>query len=344
MAVLKVYENIINSNIPIVDVRSPIEYHKAHITHAYNVPLFSDTEREIVGTIYKNEGKEKAVLQGLKFVGNKLDSYVDYIKKITDSKKLILHCWRGGKRSSSMAWLLELFDYEIIIIQNGYKSYRNFVLKYLESVNLNLIVLGGKTGSGKTVILQELKNRGEQVIDLEKLANHKGSAFGWIGETQQGSVEQFENDLFFEISKLDLTKRIWIENESRSIGKIYIPNGIWKNMNQARLVHLDIDLSSRVENLLSIYKTENPEDLIKSFDKIKKKLGHENFSKAVEFVETRQLVSAIEIALSYYDKCYNYDYNNSKNSQILTYSASNQTAKSISENLIELINNYSSHE
>ncbi len=342
MAVSEVYENLINSNIPIVDVRSPIEFHKAHIPNAYNVPLFSDLEREIIGTIYKKEGKDKAISQGLKFVGNKLDSYVDIIKNITDSTKLIIHCWRGGKRSSSMAWLLELFDYEIILIQKGYKSYRNFVLKYLESVSLNLIVLGGKTGSGKTVILQELKNRGEQVIDLEKIASHKGSAFGWIGETAQGTVEQFENDLFCEINKLDLSKRIWIENESRSIGKIYIPNGIWENMNRGVLVHLDIDLASRVDNLLTIYKTENPEDLIKSFDKIKKKLGHENFKKAVEFVETGQLVFAIEIALWYYDKCYNYDFNNSKNSTILSYSASSQSAKSISGNLIELLNNYSS--
>ncbi|NJN34457.1 MAG: tRNA 2-selenouridine(34) synthase MnmH, partial [Saprospiraceae bacterium] len=135
----------------------------------------------------------------------------------------MLYCWRGGKRSGSMAWLLSFAGFDVATVAGGYKNYRNLVLQSFENQSLKLIILGGKTGSGKTQILKELEKKGEQIIDLEALAHHKGSAFGWIGEEKQPSSEQFENSLFEVIRKIDPTKRVWVENESRNIGTVFIP-------------------------------------------------------------------------------------------------------------------------
>ncbi|MEY2794218.1 MAG: hypothetical protein RJA76_2210, partial [Bacteroidota bacterium] len=178
--------------VPILDVRSPGEFKRAHIPNALSLPLFTDEEREKVGICYKHQGKEKAVELGLEFVGPKLVNFVKYAKKVAFEGEILVHCWRGGMRSASMAWLLETAGLKVFLLEGGYKSYRNFVLK-IQSEPLPLRVLGGKTGSGKTELLREMKNAGFQVIDLEDLAKHRGSAFGHFGLEEQPSSEHFEN-------------------------------------------------------------------------------------------------------------------------------------------------------
>ena len=217
----------------ILDVRTPDEYEKGHIPKALNLPLFSNEERAIVGTIYKQENPEKALLQGLDFVGIKMTRFIEKAKSLAPDKNIVIHCWRGGKRSSSMAWLLDLAGFNVKVLEGGYKAYKRYIQQQIENENFEFIVLGGRTGSGKTHILNALNDYGEQVIDLENLANHKGSAFGWIGEEAQPTTEQFENNLFEQLNNMERERRIWLENESRNIGSVYLPDAFWSKMKKS---------------------------------------------------------------------------------------------------------------
>jgi tRNA 2-selenouridine synthase len=212
----------LSSEIPIADVRSPSEFFQGHIPGAINIPLFDDNERAIVGTLYKNSGQKEAVLAGLEIAGNKMRILAEKGLNASQNKKIIVHCWRGGMRSASVAWLFETCGIKAFILNGGYKAYRTFIFDYF-SKPLNLLILGGLTGSGKSVILQELEVQSFQVLKLETLANHKGSAFGNLGEPPQNSNEQFENDIFTTLRRFDPDKPIFVEDESRNIGRNIIP-------------------------------------------------------------------------------------------------------------------------
>lgn len=289
--------------IPFFDVRTPAEFEKGHIPGAKNLPLFSNEERAVVGTIYKKQGKEKAVLKGLEFVGPKLADFIKEVKKQTSSKQIMLYCWRGGMRSASMAWLFETAGYSCSTLVGGYKSYRRKILNTL-SKPANIIVLGGMTGSGKTEILHQLQKEGQQVLDLEGLANHKGSAFGWIGEDAQPSTEQFGNMILWEWLKFDPDQIIWIEDESHSVGHCFIPEELWVQMRNAPLLSVEVALENRIQRLIKDYTVEDKEALVQSTQKIMKRLGPQNVKLAVELIEEGNYYEATKIILSYYDKAY----------------------------------------
>ena len=297
---------------PLLDVRSPGEYAHGHIPGAISFPLFSDVERAEVGTLYKQDGKEIAMEVGLRIVGPKLATFVKEAKALAPERKVMLHCWRGGQRSGSMAWLLRQAGLEVETLPGGYKAYRHLVQESFESTALKLVVLGGETGSGKTKILHELVAVGEQIIDLEGLANHKGSAFGFIGEQPQPTVEQFENELFERILALDVSKRVWVENESHSIGRIFIPEAFWTKMRAAPLLIIKIPDDARIENLLEDYVLTDKTDLEVAFQKISKKLGGQNLKIALEALECNDFAAAAKIALWYYDKTYQHGIETSK--------------------------------
>jgi len=296
------------TNTPIVDVRSPKEYQLAHIPGAINIPLFNDAERAMVGTTYKHEGREKAITQGLELVGPKMAEFVAEGKRILQEHQaayITMHCWRGGMRSKSMATLFNFAGIPTLTITGGYKVYRNAVQQSFANP-LHLIVLGGKTGSAKTAILQALQQQGEQIIDLEKLANHKGSAFGQLGEDPQPSSEYFENLLFEKIQQLDSTKRIWIEDESHLIGKVFIPETFWEQMRNAQVIYCDFPIEERINYLVTTYGNFDHEGVIESVKRITKKLGGQHAKAALEAYEAGDLKKATEIVLVYYDKTYNY--------------------------------------
>ena len=221
---LDVAEFLRESNTRVLlDVRSPGEYGQGHIPGALSFPLFTDAERALVGTCYKQNSREAALELGLELVGPKMAGSVREARTLAPHRRLAVHCWRGGQRSGSMAWLFRQAGFDVVTLEGGYKNFRRYVLESFDDTGLQLMVVGGRTGSGKTQVLKELARLGEQIIDLEAIAHHKGSAFGSIGEPEQPTVEQFENDLFQALRMLDPQRRVWIENESRSIGRVYTP-------------------------------------------------------------------------------------------------------------------------
>ena len=291
--------------IPVIDVRSPSEFNTGHIPGANNIPLFNDKEREAIGIKYKKDGRIKAILKGLQLSGPAMFSKLESALKISKEGKLLVHCWRGGMRSEAMAWLFSLGDIETEILNGGYKSYRHYILGSL-SVKKRMIVLGGLTGSGKTQILNYLKSTGHQVIDLEGLANHKGSAFGSLGQLTQPSSEHFANLLYDEWKMIDENQPLWIEDESRNIGTVFMPDRFYLNIQENPAIVLLMDVRTRVPRLMEEYSAYSPEELKSSVMKISKRLGGDNTKEVVHAIETGDLAKAIEITLNYYDKAYLY--------------------------------------
>lgn len=290
----------------LLDVRSPGEFAKGHWPGALSLPLFDNAERAEVGTLYKQESPEVAFLRGLELAGQKLRWYVERAQELAAGKEVAVHCWRGGQRSQSMAWLLSKRFEHVQVISGGYKAIRRAGRDYLAEFSHPLIVLGGTTGSGKTKVLKALRESGETVVDLEQMAHHKGSAFGALGEPMQPTVEQFENDLFHTFLHLDIQteKPIWLEDESKSIGRVYLPDELWHKMMKAPLIQLDLPEDWRLENLVTDYASYDIEALRASFGRIRKRLGGQNLNAALKALDKRDFTSAASIALRYYDKAY----------------------------------------
>lgn len=294
-----------STEIPVIDVRTPAEFEHAHIPGAYNIPIFTNDERAQVGTAYKKQGKEQAVELGLKLVGSKLYDFVRQAKKIAKNKQLLLHCWRGGMRSASMAWLFQTAGLQVKTLEGGYKAYRRYVKSFFAQ-KFNLIVLGGMTGSGKTQILEQMEQMGEQIIDLEKIARHKGSAFGSLGQEKQTSTEQFENNLFEAYKHLEPNKPIWIEDESQAIGYVRVPEELYVQIRNSPVIKLNIPKKERIKFLIDEYGAFDTEQLKNSVLKIKKRLGGLKTQQALKAIDLGDLETVVDISLDYYDKAYNY--------------------------------------
>lgn len=301
----------------VIDVRTPAEYESGHIPGAINMPLFSNDERAMVGTIYKQIGKDEAVEKGLELVGPKMATFVKQAKQISQKRPLFIHCWRGGMRSGSMAWLLETAGLKCFLLQGGYKAYRASFETLLNSHQWQFIVLGGPTGCGKTSILKALHNNGEQVLDLEGLANHKGSAFGAMGQAPQPTNEQFENDIHEVMRSFDPEKRIWVEGESRTIGHNFIPLKLFPLLEAANIVEIEMPLEQRLNRLVAEYASFEPIRLMEAFLKIQKRLGGLRTQQAIAHLLENNYRDAAEIALQYYDKSYAHTLDQRKGSHTL---------------------------
>jgi len=301
---------------PIIDVRSPAEFQKGHIPGAFNIPLFSDEERAIVGTKYVQESRYNSVIAGLDLVGPKLSGFVEAITKIAPEKKVLVYCWRGGMRSASMSWLFNLAGFNSKTLIGGYRSYRRFIKDTLVKP-LKIIVLGGMTGSGKTDLLNQLAKLGQQVIDLEGLANHKGSAFGAIGQKPQPTSEYFENLLFEDLIYLNPNLPIWVEDESKGIGSVFIPDEFFRQMLNSPVIAIEIPFEVRVKKLTADYTQCDPELLIAAVNRISKRLGSDNTTKAVQKIKDGLFEEAVAISLKYYDKAYLFGLSGKKNKPII---------------------------
>lgn len=307
----------LSETIPVADVRSPSEFASGHIPRAFSIPLFDDGGRASVGTKFKHEGRLSAIVEGLRLTGPEIAGKLEEALKTAKDGRLLIHCWRGGMRSEAMAWLFSLGGIAVDILEGGYKSYRIHILERL-SEKRKMIVLGGMTGSSKTQILRYLKSAGQQFIDLEQLANHRGSAFGALGQEQQPTTEHFGNLLFDEISKLDEPRPVWVEDESRNIGTVFMPDVFYQNMQASAVIVLVMDMKLRLPRLIEEYAAYPGELLIRSIQKISKRLGGDRTHDAINAVEASDFSKAIEIVLFYYDKTYNYSLKR-KNPSNLTF-------------------------
>lgn len=289
---------------PLIDVRSPGEYKQGHIPGAVNIPLFTNDERAHVGTVYKQLSKEKAIELGYEYVSPKFQWFVDEAFKVAPDGHVVVHCWRGGMRSQSFAQHLRDNGFQqVLTIIGGYKSYRRFLLNSLEQAH-HLQIIGGYTGSGKTHVIDHLMGAGHQAIDLEGLANHKGSAFGAIGQNQQPTSEQFENNLFEQWRHFDSDRPIWLEDESCNIGKVNLPIALFQQMRQSMIFFLDVPREKRAELLAREYAFEDIEPLKMAVQRISKRLGGLVTQQCLDFLDQRQFYEVALLTLHYYDKTY----------------------------------------
>jgi tRNA 2-selenouridine synthase len=288
---------------PVFDVRSPFEFNRGHIPGAINLPLFSNEERAIVGKAYHQQGRDEAVKTGIEKVSVKMTSFIESVDKNTKEKKIRMHCWRGGMRSESMAWLMHTAGYHVYVLENGYKTFRNHIQKFFEN-KFRLIVIGGMTGAGKSEILRKLKDSGEQILDLEAIASHKGSVFGHLGQEEQPTTEHFENLLYEALNSLNPQKPIWIECESLAIGRIYIPRAFFNQMLEAPLYYLNLSRENRTKRLIDEYANFEKQVLIDAVVRISKRLGGNHTKNIIQAIESDNFFDAIFLILEYYDKLY----------------------------------------
>ena len=321
--------------LPVIDVRSPGEYGHAHIPGAYNLPLFTDEERKIVGTVYKQESREQAIKIGLDFFGPKMRKMVEEVEKIISNKQqaisnrgnangnvplpiancLLLYCWRGGMRSAGIAWLMDLYGFKVYTLTGGYKKFRNHVLDTFK-LPFQFKILGGYTGSGKTEMLKALEKQGEFVVDLEDIAKHKGSAFGKLGMIKQPTQEMFENLLAQKLNEIakkksearnngsDMRIATWLEDESQRIGDINIPHLLWRRMRQSPVYFLEIPFEERLRHIVEEYSKYDKETLLSCIDRIKERLGGLETKNAIAFLNEDNYIESFRILLKYYDKWY----------------------------------------
>ncbi|GAA4464469.1 tRNA 2-selenouridine(34) synthase MnmH [Nemorincola caseinilytica] len=296
---------------PVIDVRSPGEYGHAHIPGAHNIALFSDEERKVVGTTYKQQSREMAIKIGLDHYGPKMRQIVETVEELTVTDKnarktVLVHCWRGGMRSRAIAWLLDLYGFSVYLLQGGYKAYRNWTLAQFGK-SYTLHVLGGYTGSGKTHVLHQLGKKGHTVVDLEGIARHRGSAFGGLDRLVQPSQEMFENLLALRLHHITAAipgAPIWIEDESRRIGHINLPEKFWNRMRASTVIFLDIPFEERLVFTVKEYGAYPKEDLVNSIIRIQKRLGGLNTKTAINHLLENDIKECFRVLLRYYDKYY----------------------------------------
>lgn len=296
----------LRDKFPLIDARSEGEFEQSQIPGSINIPILNNAERIEVGTLYKQKGSEEATIKGFELVGPRFHLILKDALKQFPQKKVIVYCWRGGMRSQILSWLLTMVGFEVYRLKGGYKTYRTYSFDLVRK-DWNLLVLGGKTGTGKTRLLQKLQESGEQIIDLEGLANHKGSSFGSIGQPAQPTVEQFENLFAEALRKQNPEKLIWIENESRKIGRLILPDKFYHQMLAAPLIDILKTEQERIDLIAEEYAVLPADELILAVLRLKKRLGGLRTSQSIEAIVEGNHPEWISNMLIYYDKAYTFD-------------------------------------
>lgn len=311
---ISVEEAVQLENPIFIDLRSPSEYEAGRLPDAINIPLFTDEERAKVGTLYKQVGSEQAKDLGLSIISPKLHAMVNEIRNYALTKHpVVLYCWRGGMRSGSVATVLELMGIQTMRLNGGYKAYRRYILDQLENFEIKpqVIVVCGSTGVGKTLLLQKLAERGQAVIDLEKLANHRGSAFGHVGLGKPETAQNFDAQLFKELIRVNEYPAVLVECESKRIGNVYLPSILYQSMQRGKKILVQANLEIRVERLLEDYLhagRDNTPAVIDSIRTLSKRLGTkraEQLIAAYESGESKEVVKTLLV--DYYDPLYGYE-------------------------------------
>lgn len=316
-------------NVIYIDMRSPGEYEIGHIPKAINIPLFTNEERAEVGTIYKNIGVEEAKIKGLAIVSGKLPELVSKIRSFHKKDTVVVvYCWRGGMRSKSVVTILEIMGIHAYQLLGGYKAYRRYVLDSLGDIILEpqVGVLCGSTGVGKTILLKELEKKGAPIIDLEGLANHRGSVFGQIGLGKPATAQNFDANLLQQIRKFRKEPCILVECESRRVGNVYLPDVLYNAMQKGFKVLVTASLETRIERLIDEYTgryNENYDSILESLKTLSKRLGKKKTDKLVQDFSNGNIHEVVRVLLvDYYDPLYGYE-NSSRTEYDLVVDADN---------------------
>ena len=307
---------------PIIDVRAPCEYAKGHVPGAISVPLFTDDERAEVGTLYKQVGRDAAVERGLELVDAKgverllVEPLAAHGVQLAHGDDILVYCFRGGMRSGSIAWLLSQCEDDALgvhTLDGGYKRFRQWALDTWEECDRPVVIVGGPTGSGKTDVLHALRDDlGEQMLDLEGMANHRGSIFGALGRPPQPSNEHYENLLALEWRGFSSERPVYIEDESHNVGKCGVPRGLWHRMRakEAQVMRLNVPHEARVAKLVSEYGVYPPSEIADCVRGLVKRLGHDQVNEMCAALEDHQPPKLAQVAetllTDYYDSMYAY--------------------------------------
>ena len=294
----------------IIDVRSPSEFFDDHIPNAINLPVLDDVQRESIGTIYSQRNPFEAKRAGAALVAQNISLYLQTKLAEKDRNwRPLIYCWRGGHRSDAMAKIFSDIGWHTKVIEGGYKAYRKTVLDGLDHLPLKfqLIVLSGATGTAKTHILRAAAAMGAQVLDLEKLANHRGSLLGSEPGISQPAQRLFESRLVACLNSFDSTRPVYIEAESNKIGQVHIPSTLWASMRKALRVTITAPLSARVAFLQRDYRhiIENKYDLIKMLSGLRRRYSKEIFESWQTDIRNRNWEGFVTAILkTHYDPSY----------------------------------------
>lgn len=313
-----------DKKLVLIDVRSPSEYKDATIPGSLNIPFFNDEERSEIGTLYKQESVEAAKNRGLEIISAKLPSYVKEFKQINGQKAVF--CWRGGMRSKTSATVLDLMGIKAYRLQGGYRAYREWVVEKLENLEFKpkAYVLNGYTGAGKTLILQRLQQAGYPVLDLEGLANHRGSIFGQIG-LEPYNQKKFDSLLFQEVLQIEQAPYVLFEAESKRIGKVLLPNFLLEKKEQGIELFIKIPVEERIKHILEDYNpSEHHVECMDAFQRIKRRIHTPIATKIDTDLRSGNFASAVGLLLEYYyDPLYEYSAKQLPKEQRLIISAKN---------------------
>ncbi|MGB7413451.1 MAG: tRNA 2-selenouridine(34) synthase MnmH [Thermosynechococcaceae cyanobacterium] len=291
----------------IIDVRSQTEFAQDHIPGAINLPVLNNEQRAQVGTIYKQESPFKARKLGAALVSENLAFHLQH--HFADKPKNyhpLVYCWRGGQRSGSMALVLTQIGWRVTLLKGGYKTYRAWVRSQLETLpnQFEYRILAGLTGSAKTQILQTLP---AQALDLEGLANHRGSLLGILFDLPQPTQKGFESRLLSAFQRLDPSQPVWLEAESNKIGQVYLPQVLWKKMQASTGVELQVEICDRVNYLLAEYPQwiENPQQLKQKLERLTSRYGKAQIQHWSDLIDAQQWSAFVQSMLEeHYDPAY----------------------------------------
>ncbi|MFB6356647.1 MAG: tRNA 2-selenouridine(34) synthase MnmH [bacterium] len=293
----------------IIDVRTPSEFQEDHHRNAINLPVLNDEQREEVGTIHNLDTTFEARQIGARYISENLPGILERVEeKYYSDRAIVVYCWRGGMRSESLGLVLDRIGYPTYRIEGGYRSLRKNIKNYLESGNWPhpVVTLYGYTGTGKTEILHNLANRGESIIDLEDLANHRGSAFGGVGLGEQPSQKWFEHRLYEQLDQSSAP--LFLEGESRQIGRCHVPDRLYEDLANSPRIWVEANLEYRINNIMDEYEWPREKDqLIQNLEHISERFGSDKTSHLQDLLRKDRVESVVETLLTdYYDPAYDH--------------------------------------
>ncbi len=294
----------------IVDARSESEFAEDRLPDAVNWPSLTDEERKLVGTQYKQVSPFVARKRGAALVARNIAVHVE--REVFDKPKdwqPLVYCWRGGKRSGSLALVLDQIGFRVHVLEGGYREYRRAVMADLEQLpqRFEYRVVCGKTGSGKSRLLQALAQCGAQVLDLEALANHRGSVLGLVPGSPQPSQKQFDSRVWNALRGFDPARVVWVESESKKVGELRVPQALIERMRAAPCLRIELPLEARVALLMEDYDffVRDVPAFCERLDALRALRGNELINAWQEAAKSGQIESVVrDLLVSHYDPIY----------------------------------------